>query len=239
MRCGSGCGRHATEIRSANAPPSARARYGLPPESACSRLAARAGNAYRSSSSAISSASRGGTAISVTGVGARAAARGVSSGRTAVVLLGPTLGDDRAHLATDDPAGGVRDDVGRRAIEPLRVVDEEQHRPAFGAPFQQRVPGQPAAEPGPAAGTAGALAQQHRVHHRALRFGQFGQVLHRQLTEQVGQAGVGDPAFGLGAGDPQHPLTAGGGDRADCIDHRGFAYAAGSGQHDTPARREL
>ena len=114
-----------------------------------------------------------------------------------------------------------------------------QHRPAFGAPFQQRVPGQPAAEPGPAAGTAGALAQQHRVHHRALRFGQFGQVLHRQLAEQVGQAGVGDPAFGLGAGDPQHPFAPGGGDRADRVDHRGFADAAGSGQHDAPARREL
>ena len=76
MRCGSGAGRHTADVLSANAPARASARYGLPPESACSLLAVRAGRPYRSSSSARSAGPNGGTASSVTGAGARADARG-------------------------------------------------------------------------------------------------------------------------------------------------------------------
>ncbi len=125
-----------------------------------------------------------------------------------VLTIRPALGDDGPDTPTRGAAGSECDDVGRRRVQPLRVVNQNQHRARFGAPLQQRVPRQSTGQAHPATRAGRSTTQHDGVDRGVLWFGELLDVLLRYLTEQLGQSRVRNPAIGLRPQHAQDPFSA-------------------------------
>ena len=123
---------------------------------------------------------------------------------------GAPLGHQHTESAVE-PARRELDGGAAGAVQPLRVVDRQQHRgPVVGLVhlIKHRDEGC-GHHPLIGRGAFGACAQQHPVQGQALQRGQGRKVLGVHLAEQVGQRGERHHRFGLADPRGQHAEAAG------------------------------
>jgi hypothetical protein len=113
----------------------------------------------------------------------------------AVIRIGPNRAEHSDPRR--QPARRERDDVSARRVEPLKVVDRDQHGGLLGQEFHRReearahralIGGQ----------ILGLGAKQHAIDREPLWGGQVGQHRRVDAGKQVGQGGVCEYGFRLG-----------------------------------------
>ena len=145
--------------------------------------------------------------------------RGAQPGRAGVA--GTAFGGGRPDPGAGAAAHRGADQLGRLRIEPLDVVEDEQHRGGTGAVGQQVEQGH---APGRRAG-AGRPALTQGRERAARRGGQGGDQALRDLVDEIGDPGVRETPLARGRAQPQHEIAPRRGPGGDRVEQHGPADA--------------
>ncbi|MDT5041673.1 MAG: hypothetical protein QOE51_2658 [Actinoplanes sp.] len=159
----------------------------------------------------------------------RAQPHGSAAARTA-------FGGDHPDPGSGAAAHRETDQLGRLRVEPLHVVEDQQHAAGAGAVGEQLRQDQAAGQRGGAGPGGRTLAQG--VQGRPLGGGQRGGGGGRQLGDQVGDPRVRQAALGLGRAQPQHALAPGGGAGGHGVQQGGLTDPGRAVQGDPAAGRD-